>query len=369
MALDVEIEKWRGEIKTDSYSMSIGELINLYRDGELNIKPKYQRFFRWSIEQKSKFIESILLGIPVPSLFMAQDKDGIWEVVDGLQRLSTIFQFVGILKSESGEILPQLCTKGTRYLPSLEGKRWEVDGDDNNQAFSTSQRIDFKRAKLNVNIIQRESQRFTKYELFQRLNTGGSSATFQEVLNCMLIDTNEEFYDWFESLGKDENFIDCCNLSDSKIEEQYDLELVSRFIVFYDRKVDNIGYFGSISDYLAENMLAFASDPQFDKEMVEERFRKTFKALRDLVGENCFRRYDAGKSKFLGGFLISAFEAIALGVAYHIDEISESPKRKADLPVKVKKIWGERDFQKYVGVGRTADYRINNILTVARNFF
>jgi len=88
-----QIEDARMQVHTDSYPMSIGELVNLYDDGELDIHPEFQRVYRWSEEQKSKLIESILLGIPLPSIFVAQRKDGIWDVVDGLQRISTILSW------------------------------------------------------------------------------------------------------------------------------------------------------------------------------------------------------------------------------------------------------------------------------------
>ena len=86
MNLKKEIAKRRQTINTAAYSMSIGELTNLYRDGELDIHPKFQRFFRWSDEQKSKLIESLLLGIPSPSIFVQQRQDGVWDMIDGLQR-------------------------------------------------------------------------------------------------------------------------------------------------------------------------------------------------------------------------------------------------------------------------------------------
>lgn len=98
--LQDEIDKVRRQIKTDSYQMSIGELANLYRDGDLNIKPVYQRLFRWDISQQSALIESILLGIPVPPIYVFQEKDGKWDLIDGLQRLATIFKFMGILKQQ-----------------------------------------------------------------------------------------------------------------------------------------------------------------------------------------------------------------------------------------------------------------------------
>ena len=86
--------------------MSFGELMNLYQSDELDIHPEFQRFFRWKIEQKSRLIESILLGIPLPSIFVAQRRDGVWDVIDGLQRLSTVFQIAGIHADVAGQCFP-----------------------------------------------------------------------------------------------------------------------------------------------------------------------------------------------------------------------------------------------------------------------
>jgi hypothetical protein len=127
MSLQLEIDKARAEIRTDGYSVSLGEWISIYEREELDIHPEFQRFFRWSPKQKSRLIESILLGIPIPQIFVAQRPDGVWDVVDGLQRLSTIFQFVGILRDEDGEIVTPLTLESTTYLPSLEGLVWEDD--------------------------------------------------------------------------------------------------------------------------------------------------------------------------------------------------------------------------------------------------
>ena len=80
--------------------MSIGELISMYKEEEIIINPDFQRAFRWSITQQTRLIESILIGVPIPSIFVFQNEDGKWEVVDGVQRLSSIFQFVGVLKGK-----------------------------------------------------------------------------------------------------------------------------------------------------------------------------------------------------------------------------------------------------------------------------
>ena len=105
MALEDEVALARKEIRSDGYEMSIGEISNLYRDGELKIDPEYQRLFRWDITRKTRFVESLLLGIPIPPIFVYQGKDNVWELIDGLQRLSTVFQLMGLLKGPRAEDL------------------------------------------------------------------------------------------------------------------------------------------------------------------------------------------------------------------------------------------------------------------------
>lgn len=106
--------------------MSIGELISLYKDQEIDVHPEFQRVFRWDAYQKTRLIESILLNIPIPQIFVSQREDGVWDVIDGLQRLSTIFEFVGIYRDKDGLILPPSVLQKTDYLPSLEGVMWRV---------------------------------------------------------------------------------------------------------------------------------------------------------------------------------------------------------------------------------------------------
>lgn len=87
MSLEDQILAARREIKPDGYDMSVGEIMNLYRNKELVINPAYQRLFRWKPLQKTRFIESLLLGIPIPPIFVFQSELGVWELIDGLQRM------------------------------------------------------------------------------------------------------------------------------------------------------------------------------------------------------------------------------------------------------------------------------------------
>ena len=98
--LDTQISEERKRLSTDKMDISFGELINLYKNDELIIRPEYQRLFRWSNLQKTLLIESILLGIPIPPIFVYEDENGVWELVDGLQRVATVISFFGELKEK-----------------------------------------------------------------------------------------------------------------------------------------------------------------------------------------------------------------------------------------------------------------------------
>ena len=208
-SLQKEIDLMAKSIKTDNYPMSIGELANLYLDGDLQINPIYQRMFRWDITQQSALIESILLNIPIPPVYVYQNEKGKWNLIDGQQRLSTIFKFMGILKNESEdgsteevEVEPLTCTK---FLPSLEGKYW--DNEDEDISLTDAQRRYIKRSKILIIIIDKSSDEFAQYEMFQRLNTGGSHLSPQEIRNCIIVMKNEEFYKKLRDMSKYTNFI------------------------------------------------------------------------------------------------------------------------------------------------------------------
>src|SRR5271167_2728238 len=125
MLLD-EINKAQRLVRTDAYQMSIGEIVSMYDSDEIIVDPEFQRLCRWNISQKSRLIESLLLGIPLPSIFVFEKEDGKWELIDGLQRMSTILEFMGQLKSPDGGKVPPSILEGTKYLPSLHSVVWEV---------------------------------------------------------------------------------------------------------------------------------------------------------------------------------------------------------------------------------------------------
>ena len=364
MALSDEIKNRRTEIHSDGYPMSIGELISLYESDEIDIHPEFQRFYRWNETQKSRLIESILLGIPIPSIFVSQREDGVWDVIDGLQRLSTIFELAGVLKTVNGSVLRPLVLTKTKYLPSLAGKIWD---DSKANGLGRDIQLLIKRSKIDVKIILRESSEASKYELFQRLNTGGSQLSDQELRNVVVITVDPSFYRWVERLGKDESFRTCIALSDKALEEQYDLELVMRFLALRNLSGDELRGIGELGEFLTDQAVKFAEDKQYNRREEAWVFRATFALLAEQLGDRAFRRFDTTKDRYLGGFLISAFEVLAIGLSYFVQDPACNLDA-LDLDSMARRMWSDKKFTDSTGSGIRASTRIPKVIPYAREF-
>lgn len=371
MTLQDEINITSKKINTDGYPMSIGELMSLYKENELDIHPEFQRFFRWSLLQKTKLIESLLLSIPIPSIFVSQREDGIWDVIDGLQRLSTIFEFAGILKDEKGRLLPASRLVRTNYLQSLEGKYWDNQSEPEN-SLDDAQRIFIKRQKLDIKIVKKESDPNIKYELFQRLNSLGSKLTDQELRNCLLIMLNKEFYEWLDNISKDEHFLNCINLSEKSLIEKFNQELVLRFIVFRNASIQDMRQYDSLAEFITEHIIKLYKSTSFNKNIEEEIFRKTFLILDQTLGEDTFKKFESTRNRFEGKFLISAFESIAVGLGKNIDlwrNIPLNAQTKRQMVEKVKSLWQDNRFTFNIGSGSNYNQRIPQILPIGEQTF
>lgn len=320
MSLLKQIDDARMHVHTDSYPMSIGELINLYDDDELDIHPEFQRVYRWSPEQKSQFIESILLGIPLPSIFVAQRQDGIWDVVDGLQRISTILSFLGKLKNEDNGFLEPLKLQATRYLPALEGKVWEDKNNPKNEIEIEIKRL-FKREKIDIKIIKRESDNDTKFELFQRLNTGGSALSEQEVRNCIMLMINRDAYFWLTDLSKENNFQETVPLSEKQKIECYDQEIALRFFIQRNSSIEIKKLHNDIHPYINEELTKlFSKDSSFNYQHEKNIFIKTFSIANQALNNDAFKKYNFDKGRHDGAISLPIFEALSTGLSKLIEK-------------------------------------------------
>ena len=387
--LENEIRIARKKIVTDGYDMSVGEVMNLYRDGELTIDPVFQRLFRWDLTRKSRFIESLLLGIPIPPIFVYQDPEGVWELVDGLQRLSTILEFVGELRvskskdddedetnnrreleadddeNEDDDVEKYkkpsvLC--GTQLLPSLEGKKWDLK--ERRDSIGLINQIAIKRARIRIEILKAESDENAKFELFQRLNTGGSPLSEQEVRNCVAVMVNKKFYKWLVKAASFKPFITTTSQTQVAMEKQASVELVLRMVAFRHVKYDGRQ---DVHEYLDNALLQLARNNEIDWEVEKTHFEATFTLLDSALADSAFKRWDGGG--FKGQFLMSLFEVVGFGVSQNLEAIRALPKPIDFLNKKAKSVWSEETFIAHSGAGIRGTTRLTKLLPFSVEFF
>ncbi|MBC2869515.1 DUF262 domain-containing protein [Streptomyces mexicanus] len=363
MSLDAQIASKAKEIHTDGYPMSIGEVLSLYRDGDIDVHPEFQRIFRWNDDQKSRLVESILLGIPIPPIFVSQRPDGIWDIIDGVQRLSTIFQFVGVYRDHEGRLAQPLILQPTEYLPALEGYTWEV-ATGSGKVFTDAMRRDFKRAKLEFRIIRKESDDNAKYDLFQRLNSGAQLSP-QEARNCLLVMLNSDMFSRISELSENIDFRECIPLSDQKESQAYRQELVLRFFCQADFAGSRTELPMEYGEYLTRWMRNAAPLYDTDESPIDvDLFQRTFKLLNEELGEDAFRRFNGVKS--LGPFSISSYEFVTSGVSANIDFWEENADQLAQ---RVHSVWGASEFRENSGTGVSPRRRVPRLILNSRRFF
>lgn len=367
--LDDEIEKAQRRVVTDAYQMSIGELVNLYREGDLKINPEFQRLFRWDIGQKSKLIESLLLRIPIPSIFVFENDDAKWELIDGLQRISTILEFLGELRDpETEQTLPPVALDSTKYLPSLFGAVWQqsdlvIDITTEHQTpLTLQQQFTIKRSRINVEILKRPSDNATKYDLFQRLNAGGTPANPQELRNCITIMVNPLYANYLTELASNQDFLTVLNITDEQRERQRHLEYVSRFHVYtyieHDGKLD-------IEEYIDDGIVRLATN----NEVVESRetFDEVFKLLNAAFGSDALRRLDENRP--VGRVGLAAFEMIAVGIGSNINFISGLQDPISFVREKIQNLWADPTVPSFFSSGLRGTTRISRTIPFGKNWF
>jgi hypothetical protein len=361
MPLDNEIEAARRKVSTDEYGMSIGEIVTMYEKDELVINPSFQRLFRWEDHQKSKFIESILLGIPIPPVFVFETKEGTWELIDGLQRISTVLEFMGLLKDpRTNELLEPSKLSATSYLPSLKNAEW-----DNPKQFSKSLQFTFRRARLNVQILKRPSDAHTKFDLFQRLNSGGSIATPQEVRNCAVIMVDESFFDLLSELSKNEEFSAVTRITEAGEIKQKKMEFVMRFFTFAEFGF-NPAY--DVEEFIDKHIVEFANDREAQNN-IANIFDETFELLEAAAGKNALRRYDRPSQKFVGSVGQVALEAVAVGVAHNLSAIKKKSAPEKFVLQKIKSFWSEDRVKSFSASGVSGTKRLSETIEYGRQYF
>lgn len=336
-SLDEAIDKKIGEVRTDALDISFGELVSLYSSKEFIIQPDYQRLFRWSDEQKSRLIESTLLELPIPPIFVMENVDGVLELIDGLQRISSIIQFIdpSLISKDPLEL------QGCDLVEELNGNTYEN--------LSLSLKLRLKRSSVRTVLIKRQSKSFLRYEMFKRLNTGGSGLEPQEIRNCsarMLGENGIQFYAFLKEKASYAPFKNCIEtLAEVDKEKKGDEELVLRF---FAAKNGLRLFKGNVRDWLDSYMESILLEKiHFDYEVEEDAFNSLFDYLNQVIGAGAFVKY-RGTSP-VGGLAPAYYEAVAVGTSKVLNEIYTVSHD--EVKQQIIKTLQDENFRKFTGSG------------------
>lgn len=343
------------EIRTTAVDFSFGELLNLHNDKEIVIRPEYQRLFRWSLEQRSRLIESIVLGLPIPPIFLVEGQTGVLELIDGLQRTSSVLQFLD--HDAIGE--PELRLVGCDILDELNGKTF-LD-------LPLAVRLKIKRSPIRATIINKSGDAFVKYEMFKRLNTGGSLLSAQEIRNCSsrMVDGGDLFYDAIQELAKYPAFVQATSrLPDTFKERRADEELVLRFFavtMFRDH------YHGNIEEWLDSIMESILfGRVEFDLQQQKANFEKTFDLVAEKMGDAAFTRFtDEGEPT--GRLAPAYYEATAHAFSYCFEFIAALDS--AEVRDKLVAAYADQRFLDSTGPGANTIPKLEQRVEVVAEYF
>ncbi len=337
------IEQRVNDSRVSSSDVSFNELMDMYANKELIITPEFQRTFRWTNEQQSLFIESLVLELPIPPIFVVEKQDGQYELVDGLQRISTWLHFRGKLPTRflRNQEEPHAGYEDEEYTPAtlspdelvseededidelsepaqalrLEG--CEIVKELNGKTFEDlpfAVQIALKRYFVRMHAVRRTSHEDLKYHMFKRLNQGGSRLSDQELRNAFIRIVNATFIRFINRCSVNSHFWNCVkSISQNSAMQLYHQELVLRFFAFKnyrDYYVHDISPF--LTSYLEGVSRVGNLQLEFRYDQEQTVFDKTFRLLAAASGENTFRAYTQNAGT--GAFRSLLYEAISIGI-------------------------------------------------------
>ncbi|MDR0610049.1 MAG: DUF262 domain-containing protein [Planctomycetaceae bacterium] len=260
-------------IRVDTKSLSLRQVYDMINDGDINLSPDFQRHFVWDLKRQSLLIESVLLRIPLPIFYFAQDKEGKISVIDGLQRLTAIRNFMN----------NTLRIRHLEYLTNCEGKCYNELEQRYIRWLNMTQ--------ITANIIDPSAPASVKYDIFRRINTGGKPLTLQEIRNCLAAPKVREVLNKMINQPSFKETMDG-SITDSRMEAQ---ELALRFILFhqfYEKDKTLSEYNGKIETALdgLTSELSKNSVQQDELEHYIQLFDQTLRNAQHLFGVYAFRK-------------------------------------------------------------------------------
>lgn len=307
------IKPWDpGKIRITTKSFTLREVVGQIDDGDIDLSPDFQREYVWKDRQRTRLIESILLGIPLPAFYFNQSESGAYQVVDGVQRLSTIALF---MRNQH-----RLSEADLEYLFDLDGKLYDQ--------LDTAAIRRFRSTQIVVHVIEPQTPDEVKYDIFNRVNTLGSPLSAQEIRHAMSAVRSREF---IGRLAESAAF-------DAATEQHYwkknpagvavrdsgrmaNRELALRFCAFRISSIEQYRQFASLDAFLMNftKRIDGTAEPAISDQALkdlEDAFQRAMFAAKEVLGLAAFRRWPFGADR-RGPINRAVFEAQANALADH----------------------------------------------------
>lgn len=321
------IQKYVKDVHSQPTTMLLRSIIDQWNDKELII-PSFQRRFVWKVEQASKFIDSLMSNIPFPAIMLYQDSNNKFHIIDGQQRIKSILYFTGNFNKNSINQLDKKYVNFRLKGLSKDSPYFEKTYNGDN-CFTDDEKRKFKNISIPITIITVDDPNnlTSIYSIFERLNSGGTPLTPQEIRNCVC---QGKFNDFLSDINDNETWQSFITSDYDKI-HQKDIELILRFFALYD---DLKNYKKPMKDFLTTyfKKVRNVSDSEIENKRI--LFNNVVNAINENIGTRPFHGKNGLNSCFA--------DSIMLAFAHNLDNI----------PLDIKSRWynliNNKEFYSYV---------------------
>lgn len=275
-AEDAPIAYTQRSIRTESRDPEIDSLHRRWQEGRLILQPFFQRQFVWDRGKASRLIESALMAIPLPIIYLAQEEDGRESVIDGQQRLTSFFSFIDG-RFPNGD---PFRLGGLRVLTEWDRKTFaELD---------KTMQYRIRSYAIRAVTILSDSDPELKFEIFERLNTGAVPLNDMELRNCVYYGPYMEL---LKELADDADFTQLVGFK-AKDTRMRDIELVLRFAAFFHASY--LKYQSPMKKFLNDDMRKYRTISKEDADALRRAFKNAVQVVKSLFGDKAFKRFNRG---------------------------------------------------------------------------
>ncbi|UUX35217.1 DUF262 domain-containing protein [Fundicoccus culcitae] len=329
--------------------MTFRELTLMYSEGDL-VKPELQRKFVWTIDEASRFIDSILLGLPVPSIFLAVDTDEKRLIVDGYQRIMSVNDFFRGIFTNTEKVF-RLSNKNNI------NKKWRGKTFDE---LTTEEKRRIRTTTIHAIIFEQKHPKDDTgmYQIFERINTSGKSLKSQEIRNCVY---QGSFNSLLFKLNLNDNWRKILR-SEKEDSRMGDIELILRFFAMsefekskeFNEKQINLNKY--LNEYMGKNRNLIKED--IDE--LENQFVSTLEIALKFFGINVFKRKNS-KHVYLKKIHPTTFDAVAVSILKAIEKGFDF-NENIDFSKRYENLLLDKEFQ------NATSSRTTNVVQIKKRF-